>query len=156
MHRVRVSHFEVMKLVYFSCLWNYITTSLKREARKSDWRNRNCIHHLFGLILKQAMFGKKLIMRLVKIIHFLCFMFWMRLPVAMFFFAGCWIFTWQCSTYPYCSLTKAKPTLQVTQDHSLGADLFFCFFFLSWESLFYSAMSCSASVGNYYCFCFIK
>ena len=27
----------------------------------------------------------------------------------------------QCSTYPICSLTKAKPTLQVTQDHSLGA-----------------------------------
>ena len=48
------------------CLWNYITTSLKREALKSDWRNRNCIHHLFGLILKQAMFGKKLIMRLVQ------------------------------------------------------------------------------------------
>ena len=90
---------------------------------------------------------------LILIIHFLCFMFWMRLPVAIFFFAGCWIFTWQCSTYPNCSLTKAKPTLQVTQDHSLGADLFF---FLSWESLFYSAMSCSASVGNYYCFCFIK
>ena len=34
----------------------------------------------------------------------------------------------QCSTYPNCSLTKAKPTLQVTQDHSLGADFFFLFF----------------------------
>ena len=47
-------------------------------------------------------------------------------------------------------------TSKVTQDHSLGADLFFCFFFLSWESLFYSGMSCSASVGNYYCLSFIK
>ena len=36
----------------------------------------------------------------------------------------------QCSTYPNCSLTEAKPTMQVTQDHSLGTNLFVFSFFL--------------------------
>ena len=39
------------------------------------------------------------------------------------------MFTGQCSTYLNGSLTKAKPTMQVPQDHSLGAVLFFVFSF---------------------------
>ena len=59
-----------------------------------------------------------------------------------------------------CRMLSFYGILQVTQDHSL----FFFYYFVSSlfleiqsnQSLFYGAMSCSASVGNYFCFSFIN